>query len=287
MPRTNASHLHDERNSLLCRGFNVMENEIWYPIFVCDLDGKYAISDKQRIKTLKVGNRWGVANTEPKKERIRKQYMNNDGYMQVSLYDKYGKLRTFRVHRLYAIVCIPNPENKEQVNHLNSKRSDNRHENLEWSTQSENQQHSVKFGKRHTRYGQDSFFSKLTNEQALFISDSKEKNKTLASWFNVHTDTIAAVKRGKSFSSITGIIPITKSVSDRSGSNHYYTNFTEQDIIDIYTSTDGYKKLSNKYNVGKTTISAIKRGQNWGNLTKGLKRGYSKTPKHEINGFDN
>lgn len=275
MPRTNASHLHDERNSLLCRGFNIMEQEEWYPINVCNLDGKYAISNFQRIKTLKVGNRWGVANTKPKKERIRKQYLNDDGYMQVCLYDKFGKKRTFKVHRLYAIVCIPNPLGKEQVNHINSKRADNRHDNLEWSTQSENQQHSVKFGKRHTLYGEDSFLSKLTNEQALFISDSKEKNKTLASWFNVHPDTIEAVKRGKSFSTITGIIPITKTVADRSGSKHYYTKLSDLDVIDIFTSNDKYKVLSEKYGIGLTTISAIKRRQNWAHLTKNLERGYS------------
>lgn len=272
MPRTNASHLHGERDSLLCRGFNIMEQEEWYPINVCNLDGKYAISNFQRIKTLKVGNRWGVANTKPKKERIIKQYLNGDGYMQVCLYDNVGKIRTFRVHRLYAMVCIPNPLGKRQVNHINSKRSDNRHDNLEWSTQSENQQHSVKFGKRNTLYGEDSFFSKLTNKQALFISDSKQKNKTLARMFNVHPDTIEAVKRGKSFSTITGIIPLTKTVSDRSGSKHYHTKLSDLDVINIFTSNNKYMVLSKKYRVGVTTISAIKRGQNWSHLTKQLKR---------------
>ena len=64
-----------------------------------------------------------------------------NGYLQVVLCDKDGHHNTHKVHRLVANAFIPNPDYKRTVNHKNGNKTDNRVENLEWATHTENLRH--------------------------------------------------------------------------------------------------------------------------------------------------
>lgn len=78
--------------------------------------------------------------------KIRKKYIksikNASGYCYVTLCNKSSK-KNFYVHRLVATHFLKNEnKNKNQVNHINKKRDDNRLENLEWVSSSENMKHA-------------------------------------------------------------------------------------------------------------------------------------------------
>ena len=72
----------------------------------------------------------------------------NGGYLRVSLVVNCKK-KSFLVHRLVAEAFIPNPDNRDTVNHIDGCKTNNHVENLEWTTPSENQIHLVKGGRHH------------------------------------------------------------------------------------------------------------------------------------------
>jgi hypothetical protein len=66
---------------------------------------------------------------------------NKFGYKEVAL-SKDGKTKTVLLHRLIAIHFVDNPHNLPCVNHKNGIKTDNRIENLEWCTKSQNTKHA-------------------------------------------------------------------------------------------------------------------------------------------------
>lgn len=123
---------------------------------------------------------------------------SNSGYLQLVL-KVHGKRKCIYIHRLVAIAFVPNPENKSEVNHKNGNKEDNRAENLEWVTSSENKRHAISALNRKPPY------KKLTDEDIScirFFTQSGElggTRKLLAKIFGVHKNTISRICRRADF----------------------------------------------------------------------------------------
>jgi chromosome condensin MukBEF ATPase and DNA-binding subunit MukB len=73
-------------------------------------------------------------------ERLLLQpYLAKRGYYVVSLH-KDKKQYNKTIHRLLALAFLPNPENLPCIDHINRVRTDNRLENLRWTTDKQNKQ---------------------------------------------------------------------------------------------------------------------------------------------------
>lgn len=135
---------------------SIEENEVWLELPECD--GRYDVSNLGRIlyKKPKSG-----------KPYILPQHKDSLGYCQVSLRFNGLPHKNYLVHRIVARMFVANPRNLNEINHKDGNKENNKADNLEWCTRSENILHAFATGLKKNLKGADHPSSKVVYQYDL------------------------------------------------------------------------------------------------------------------------
>lgn len=168
------------------------ETERWVPVVG---NARYEISDQGRVRRVASARGARVG-------RILKKRFDCHGYSIVSLFRGGARSESQeRVHRLVCSAFLRPPLHKEDTNHKNGIKADNRLENLEWCTRSQNVLHAYATGLQPPRdlRGENNPRAKLTSESVLSIRERVrlgERQTDLAREHGVTKQTISMLVRG-------------------------------------------------------------------------------------------
>lgn len=245
------------------------EIEIWKD--VPNYEGYYQVSSFGNVRSINRIEKGGYGCDRIRKGKDLKFKKNWNGYYNVTL-RKNSIRKVHDVHRLVAIVHVPNPENKSQVNHFDGVKTNNRASNLKWCTGAENMQHAHQTGLMRLPIGEDHVLSKLTESDVLFIRNSDLSIKELSDKFNVNFLTVRNILSGKNWKHVGGkIVEFGKR-----------NTMCESDVIEIrrlYSEENlSQKEIAEMFSIRRNSVSMIVTGVKWknvgGNITKdGVVRG--------------
>lgn len=197
-----------------------LDGEIWKPI--PGFTGYYEVSNLGRVKRLATSHVTSNGRHNNRPENILKiHYSKVKGreYGHVTLCVE-GINKQCTVHRLVASAFIPNPDNKQEVNHIDGNKNNNCVENLEWATRAENMLHARTKGLIIPKIGNQHFRSK-----AVVMYDLKTHAK-LATFESAH---IAGVLLTEREDSAAHIIEVCK--GQREYAYGYFWRYREEETV--------------------------------------------------------
>lgn len=162
---------------------------------IAGYEGLYEVSDRGNVRSLQrfAPNRSGL---RPIRDRLLVGNLDGRGYLIVGL-SRLGVRRMFTVQRLVMNAFVGPRPHGYQINHKNGIKRDNRLDNLEYVTPSENSLHAHRTGLSVSIKGSRHYRAKLNESQVLRIRDmvgSGSSTPTLvAEMFGVSTTTIYSI----------------------------------------------------------------------------------------------
>ncbi len=149
-------------------------------------EGRYAVSDSGEVMSMNFAKSGLPGVLKPSPSR---------GYLSVEL--ERGK--RFTIHRLVADVFIGPRPSGMQINHRNGIKTDNRVENLEYVTGSENMKHAFSTGLQ-SNVGERHSQAKLTEEKIIKVREMLGmgfKQTEIAILMGITQSAVSLIKNGK------------------------------------------------------------------------------------------
>lgn len=183
-----------------------MENtEIWKPS--TDAPGVLEVSNHGRVRTVdrdsrvygrkRNGNLQGEF-VQRRPGKLLSPYVARHGYLEIAVMVQ-GKRTKYRVHRLVAREFVDGHFDGASVDHLDCNKLNNRAENLEWVTLSENTRRQWENGLVDLR-GELAPGAKVSNLQAHAVSLLYANNfppSQIAEWFGISSAAVYKIAKGK------------------------------------------------------------------------------------------
>lgn len=105
------------------------------------------------------------------------------GYKRVGLFTVGTKRTNLGVHRAVALAWLPNPENKNTVNHKDLNKANNHVDNLEWATMVEQHDHlSRNGGKKNVG---KKFYKPERNDELVAMREAGTSYKKIGEHFGI------------------------------------------------------------------------------------------------------
>lgn len=167
-------------------------------------EGIYEVSDCGNVKRIAA---WTGRNRIPRKNSTLKPIIGHYGYKRVALY-RDRKLKKFFIHRLVCAAFIGEIPSGREINHKNGNGGDNRLENIEVVTKSQNHQHKLNVLGYKPPHGSKHWKSKITENDVLKIRAMRQAGATLpeiCSLFSISVGTACWIANGKSWQHVTEI----------------------------------------------------------------------------------
>lgn len=182
-----------------CRrgGVDRVSKELWLDIK--DTGGRYQISSFGGVRSYAGRGNHAKRVTLETPKTLYPYHNKERGYKYVSI--ELPKRKNWAVHRLVAEHFIERVDGKEHVNHIDGNKLNNRSDNLEWVTPSENVQHAINTGLMKYTYNPNRGYAcyKLTPEKAAEIKKQKGRvyYRVLAEMYGVKYSTVAHIMTGR------------------------------------------------------------------------------------------